>query len=151
MRSALLVIVALGIAPVVAKDHAERRPALTAQYVRECGSCHTPFAPRTLPAASWNEIMAGLERHFGTDASIDAATLKAIRAWLEENAAAGKRASSPPPENRITRSDWFVRKHRKIAPATWQKPSIRKSSNCAACHPQADQGSFHEHDVRVAQ
>lgn len=125
------------------------RAPLPSQYVQECGSCHVPYAPRLLPAASWRAIMAGLDRHFGTDASLDAPTANAIGAWLEANAGSGKRAASMPPENRITRSAWFLHEHDEIAPSTWRLPSVKKPSNCGACHAGAAQGAFDEHDVRI--
>ncbi|HSN19776.1 MAG TPA: diheme cytochrome c [Usitatibacter sp.] len=128
--------------------HRARAPLLP-QYAQECGSCHVPYAPRLLPAASWRDLVARLERHFGTDASLDAATAKAIGAWLEANAASGKRAASAPPENRITRSAWFLHEHDEIAPATWRRPAIKSASNCAACHAGAEQGVFDEHDIRI--
>jgi hypothetical protein len=134
-----------------AGDHEAKRSRapLTPQYVQECGSCHVPYAPRFLPAASWRAIMDGLHRHFGTDASLDEPTAKAIGAWLEENAANGKRAASIPPENRITRTAWFLHEHDEIAPSTWRLPSVRKPSHCDACHAGAAQGAFDEHDVRI--
>ena len=140
---------ALAIASASAKEHEARAVAALPQYAQECGSCHVPFAPRLLPASSWRELMTGLPRHFGTDASLDDATAKAIGAWLEANAASGKRGAAPAPENRITRTAWFVHEHDEIAPATWGRASIKRPSNCAACHAGAERGAFHEHDVRI--
>jgi hypothetical protein len=136
-------------APAVAlAGHGTRAPLLP-RYAQECGSCHVPFAPRSLPAASWRDLMGGLARHFGTDASLDAGTSAAIGAWLEANAGNGKRARVAPPGNRITRSDWFTHEHGKIAPEVWRRLAIGTSSNCAACHAGAEQGAFDEHDVRI--
>jgi hypothetical protein len=136
---------------VLAGEHEGKRArvALLPQYAQECGSCHVPFAPRLLPAASWRAIVGGLDKHFGTDASLDAPTAKAIGAWLEANAGTGKRAASMPPENRITRSAWFLHEHDEIAPSTWRLPSVQKPSNCGACHAGVAQGAFDEHDVRI--
>ena len=107
-----------------------------------------PFAPRLLPPASWRALVGGLDRHFGTDASLDSGTAAAIGAWLEANAS-GKRDRTAPPENRITRSAWFLREHDEIAPATWQRPAVKGPTNCAACHAGAEKGVFDEHDVRI--
>lgn len=132
-----------------AKEPRKRAVPPPPQYVQECGSCHVPYAPRLLPEASWRALMGGLARHFDSDASLDDASAKAIGAWLEANAATGKRAASPAPDHRITRSSWFLREHGGIAPAVWRRASVKGPSNCAACHAGAEQGVFNEHDVRI--
>ena len=43
-------------------------------YVQECGSCHAAYPPGMLPARSWQRVMGGLDRHYGSDASLDAPT-----------------------------------------------------------------------------
>ena len=40
-------------------------------YVRECGDCHVAYPPGLLPATSWRRLMAGLDRHYGSDASLE--------------------------------------------------------------------------------
>jgi len=57
--------------------------------------------------------------------------------------------TSAPPEDRITKSDWFVRKHRRIEPAVWRHASVKSAANCAACHTGADRGQFNDGDLRV--
>src|SRR6476469_323579 len=52
-------------------------------WSRECGSCHIAYPPRLLPAASWQAIMQGLDRHFGSDATIDASAASSIGAFLQ--------------------------------------------------------------------
>ncbi|HJV87930.1 MAG TPA: diheme cytochrome c [Noviherbaspirillum sp.] len=130
-------------------DHHGRRVPLSPQYKQECGSCHVPYPPGLLPAASWQRLMQNLPQHFGTDASLDPAATKQIAAWLDANAGTGKRAREEPPQDRITKSAWFVRKHDEVPAADWKRPAIKSAANCAACHPQADQGAFNEHDVRI--
>jgi mono/diheme cytochrome c family protein len=127
------------------------RPAVTPlpAYKQECAACHTAFPPGALPAQSWQRLMSNLPQHFGTDASLDPATVKALSGWLTANAGTWKRVREVPPEDRITRSAWFVRKHHEIAPATWQRASIKSASNCMACHTRADQGDFEEDHVRI--
>ena len=58
-------------------------PPTHAAWKAECGSCHVPYPPRLLPAESWRALMDGLDRHFGTDATLDATTAASIRAFLE--------------------------------------------------------------------
>lgn len=124
---------------------------LPPRYVQECGSCHVPYPPAMLPAPSWQRLMQGLERHFGTDAALDAASVQEISQWLQRHAGTYKRVREEPPEDRITRSAWFVRKHRadEVPPQLWQHPQVRSPSNCAACHTQAAQGRFDERDIRL--
>lgn len=128
-----------------------RSTPLLPDYVQECGACHTPFAPGLLPAASWQRLMTNLPRHFGTDASTDADAQRTLSAWLVQNAGTSKRGREEPPEDRITRAAWFTREHREFNASTWQRPAIKSPANCGACHTQATQGRFSEHDVRVPQ
>jgi hypothetical protein len=117
-------------------------------YQRECASCHVAYPPGLLPAASWERLMQSLPRHFGTDASLDEAQVREISGWLVRNA--GSRASvQAAPEDRITRTPWFIREHRKVPQGAWARVSIKSAANCAACHPQADQGDFDEHAIRI--
>ena len=102
-----------------------------------------------LPASSWRRLMDGLEQHFGTDASLDAATTRQIGDWLQQHAATGGRTAQAPPQDRITRSSWFERKHRKIDPAVWQHASVKSAANCAACHAGAAQGDFDDDRIQV--
>lgn len=118
-------------------------------YQQECAACHIPYPAGMLPAASWAHLMGILQRHFGTDASLDPATLKELSAWLAANAGTYKRVREAPPEDRITRSAWFVRKHDEVAPAAWKSPAVKSAANCSACHAQAEKGDFNEHDVRI--
>jgi hypothetical protein len=100
-------------------------------YREECGSCHVPYPPRLLPAASWRELMSALERHFGTDASLEPAAHAGIERFLAANA--GRRGASTP---RITETRWFRKEHRgEISPT--QNPA-----NCAACHARAEDGYY---------
>jgi cytochrome b len=56
-------------------------------YAEECGTCHDDFHPSLLPTASWAALIAGLEDHFGEDASFDPVRAEEIAAWLTTNAA----------------------------------------------------------------
>jgi nitrate/TMAO reductase-like tetraheme cytochrome c subunit len=150
-RALCAVLATLAVAGAAFADdgkHATRVPLLP-QYRQECGACHVAYPPALLPGASWQRVVANLQRHFGTDASTDAAAVKELSAWLAANAGSYKRVREQPPEDRITRSAWFVRKHDEIAAATWKSPAVKSAANCNACHARADQGEFNEHDVRI--
>ncbi|MGE5450523.1 MAG: diheme cytochrome c [Acidobacteriota bacterium] len=125
-----------------------RVPLLPA-YQQECAACHMAYPPGMLPAASWQSIMSGLPKHYGSDASLDAASVKKLTAWLTANAAASPRMSARPPQDRITQAAWFVRKHDEISASVWKRPSIKSAANCMACHAGAEQGDFNEHRVRI--
>ena len=133
-----------------AGDHERAlRVAPLPQYTQECASCHIAYPPGLLPAATWQRLMANLPRHFGTDASVDATTKKELSAWLAANAGTSRRAREVPPEDRITRSAWFEREHNEVPARIWRSPAVKSSSNCSACHAQAEQGDFNEHNVRI--
>jgi hypothetical protein len=118
-------------------------------YLQECGSCHVAYPPGLLPAQSWQRLMGQLEQHFGSDASLDAATTRELADWLQSHAASSGRRAPPPQEDRITRSAWFQREHRKLDAAVWALPSVKSAANCGACHTQAERGSFREHELRA--
>jgi len=151
LRAVLGLIVGLGLAHAVLADDGSRAPQvpLLPAYQQECAACHVAYPPGMLPAASWQRVMGNLSHHYGTDASLDPAAAKAISAWLSANAGTYKRVREEPPEDRITRSAWFVRKHDEVPAAAWKRPVVKSASNCAACHAQADQGDFNERNVRI--
>lgn len=146
--AALLSMAAL-TAPVWASEGRNMPQRVLPAYQQECAACHVAYPPGVLPGVSWQRIMNGLQHHYGTDASLDEASVKQINAWLQANAGTYKRVErTPPPEDRITRSPWFERKHRNLDAAVWKTPSIKSAANCAACHSGADQGRFDDDNLR---
>ncbi|OYT87974.1 MAG: cytochrome C [Burkholderiales bacterium PBB3] len=137
--------------PVAIADSGKNAVPLLPKYKQECAACHTAYQPGMLPAASWQRLMGGLHRHHGTDASLDPSDVREISAWLNANAGTFRGARDEPPEDRITKSEWFVRKHnaREIAPTVWKRAAIGSPSNCQACHTNAEQGKFNERDIRI--
>lgn len=148
-RLAALLVTLLSALPALSDG--VRLPAqVPPAYRSECGACHVAYPPGLLPAASWQRLMGNLERHYGTDATLDAATVQQLASWLQAHAGTGKRVGTePPPQDRITRSAWFERKHRRLDDAVWRLPSVKSAANCAACHGGAEQGRFDEHDLRM--
>jgi mono/diheme cytochrome c family protein len=138
------------------RRESERRPSANSvrvgmpkAYQSECASCHMAYEPRFLPAASWQRMMNTLDKHYGTDASIDAATAKTISTWLQANAGSSNRLGSTPPEDRITRTRWFLHEHDEIPASTLKRPKIGSAANCMACHTGADKGNYDEDSVRI--
>jgi hypothetical protein len=152
----MLAVVLLLIGGIMPAAHAEdddddeRMPAVkNALWQSECGSCHVAFPPRLLPAESWRAVMAGLDRHFGSDASLEPAVASEIGAFLEKNADGRRHAASTRPVLRITETRWFVREHDEVPARTWKNPKVKSAANCAACHTQAESGNFSEHGIRI--
>jgi mono/diheme cytochrome c family protein len=119
---------------------AARPTAPGALFAQECAACHIAYPPNMLPASSWRHLMASLERHFGTDASLDAAATAAVAGWLETNA--GRAEPAPVPQDRITRSAWFAREHEEAGRKRRAGTAPRSMSDCAACHADATRGRF---------
>jgi len=148
LLGALALLPALWSASARAEEHGTGVSA-TPLYTQECAACHLAYPPGMLPASSWQRLTGKLTQHFGVDASLDAATLAKLTPWLLANAGTVRRIAESPPEDRISRSPWFVRKHHEIAADTWKRASIKSASNCAACHRGADRGDFDEDNVRI--
>ena len=150
LRTALLVgLSALGFASGAQADFGRSNPAPLPLYKTECAACHIAYPAGMLSAPSWQQLMIGLPKHFGTDASLDAATAKPISAWLQANAGTGRRFSDAPPDNRISKSSWFVRQHDEVSTAVFKRASVGGAVNCGACHGHAAEGNFNEHEVRI--
>jgi cytochrome c553 len=155
--TARLVLASVAVALLVAVpgvqasggNETARSTARDERYVAECGSCHVAYPPRLLPAASWRQVMGSLERHFGSDASIEPALAQDIAAFLERNAGAPQRLGADPATPRVSATQWFVRKHAKVPEAAWQRPAIGRASNCGACHVEAAAGDFRKRHLDI--
>jgi Dihaem cytochrome c len=123
-------------------------PDMPKAYTAECAACHVAYPPGLLPARSWQRMMGSLDRHYGTDASLDAATVSQLAGWLQAHAGTHSRVSEAPPEDRLTRSAWFERKHRSVEAAVWRLPSVKSAANCAACHGGAERGQYDDDHLR---
>jgi hypothetical protein len=149
LRIFIAATVSCGFAHNALADSNGRAVPLLPLYKQECASCHVAYPPTLMPAASWSRIMANLPKHFGTDASLDPATTQELSGWIHSHAGTYKRVSEEPPQDRITRTVWFDRKHREVASATWKLASVKSAANCGACHTQADTGDFNERNIRT--
>lgn len=125
----------------------------------ECSGCHNLFHPTLLPAASWRKVMNGLSNHFGDDASLEPETRAEIEDYLTAYSAersmseASKKLSASIKDNdtpvRVTEIAYWRRKHSEIRDDVWKRKSVMDSSNCGACHPGAEEGSFEDADIRI--
>jgi hypothetical protein len=148
-RLLLVLLAAAGLGPAALADGGKRQVPLLPRYQQECAACHLAYPPAMLPAASWRRLMNDLPRHYGTDASLDAAAVQEIGSWLGTHAGTYKRVREEPPQDRITRSAWFIREHDEVPAATWKLSAVKSAANCAACHQGAEQGSFSERNIRI--
>lgn len=120
-----------------------------ASYDAECASCHMAYPPALLSAKSWENVMSSLGKHFGTDASLDAKTQAEITQWLVKNAASRQKYMELAPDNRITKTSWFIRKHDEVRPDVWKRAGVKSPANCGACHIDAAKGNFNENNIKI--
>jgi len=156
IRSLLLATLAAAALTAQARYNGEDRgkpvmpSEVNAKWQAECGSCHMAYPPGLLPAASWKKVMAGLDKHFGTDASLSAADAQQITSYLTKYPSNRWTSSAAP--LRITDGEWFKAKHfnkGEIAPEVWKRASVNSPGNCSACHTGAEKGDFNEHNIRI--
>ena len=149
MKTVLAFVLVGSLAGLAHADDPRMPAQVPESYRSECAACHVAYPPGFLPADSWQRILSGLDRHFGSDASLDARQVREIGDWLAAHSGSGRRTRESPPEDRITRAAWFVREHRQVDAALWRHPQVRSAAQCQACHVQAAQGRFDEHQIRM--
>lgn len=150
-KSLVLSGLLLACSAAVHADFGGGRIPMLPKYQQECAACHIAYPPGMLPAVSWQHLLGSLTQHYGTDASLDEASVREIGAWLQTHAGTYKRVNEAPPQDRITKSAWFLRKHRagEVPPEVWKRAAVGSASNCAACHTQAADGRFNERDIKI--
>lgn len=151
VASCIVVPVARGAAPAAAATRGSpaapavtRTPTPAESYAEECGSCHVPYPVKMLAPMEWNAVLARLDRHYGIDATLDAAALARVAAAVgiaPPRAAASTNAGLP----RITTQPWFQREHSPRKLARHGQPSV-KLSQCDSCHEGAASGRFEEEE-----
>lgn len=140
----LVLLFAVTLSPfATARDNVWEPGEDNAAWRAECGACHIAFPPALLSASDWLEIMSRLDKHFGTDASLDARKRQEISDYLKRNGASNRLFGSSEELPRITSSDRFVNKHRG-AIRLWRKGQIKTLSDCAACHKDSDRETMNE-------
>lgn len=131
------------------EDKGQRPTVTNAKWKEECGACHFAYPPRFLPVESWRAVMSGLDKHFGSNAGLDAASANEITDFLVKHAGTKKNGASDKPLLRITETRWFKSEHRKVAEHTWKNPKVKSPANCAACHTLAESGNFGERSLKI--
>lgn len=115
-------------------------------WLNECGGCHVAYPPALLTAPAWRTVMAGLDRHFGSDASLDETTRADLTRFLETHAARSPRLAAR--DGRITGTAWFRHEHDEL-PARMRTAGVKSMAQCEACHAGAARGDYDEDRVRV--
>lgn len=146
MRTTILILGILAALPASAEGFRSNTP-YPADYKAECGSCHDPFPPGMLNRHDWGAVMGSLDKHYGTDASLDDKTAAGIRAWLEQHAGRRANAGGTPP--RFTTSRWFKREHREVPASSLQALGIKSPTQCSGCHKGAAKGNFDENEIVI--
>lgn len=118
-------------------------------YVSECGSCHLAYPPVLLASENWLQLLENLDNHFGSEATLSPEIHRELKNFLANNGGNASRIGATGEPPRITRSNRFLRKHRKLPSHYWQDPRVRSAANCEACHTRAGSGSYSEHDMNI--
>jgi len=139
---------------------ADVRPVDNTEYRKECGACHFAYQPGLLPSRSWKKLMAGLENHFGEDASLDPEITRRLTDYMVRNAAdnsdfrrsrsiANSLGEDEAPL-RITELRYFRADHREIPVRMFKgNDRVRSLSNCNACHQTAAEGNYSERSIQI--
>lgn len=146
MKSRQWLWLCLLLASAASADTFRAPPQAPVQWKTECSACHITYPPQLLAAPDWRSLMQGLDKHFGSDASLGAADASTIAAFLQKYAPAGG-GRFDAPSGRISDTAWFQRKHHEIPPQAFKSREIRSAANCQACHAKAEQGGFSEHEL----
>lgn len=117
------------------------------KWQAECGSCHMAYPPQLLTAENWRQMMKGLDRHFGANATLDTKENAEILAFLERYAARDRKYSAN--TLRISDTAWFQRKHREVSNSDWSHAKVKSRANCTACHVTAERGDWSERSIRM--
>ncbi len=130
-----------------------------ALWREECGACHLAFYPGLLPARSWQRMMVEPSAHFGEDLYLEQETIDAIRTFLVANSAEQAQTEAAWKINRsiareetplrITEVPYWREKHHEITDRIWRRPGIEGKVNCAACHLDAEEGTFEDAAMRI--
>jgi cytochrome b len=125
----------------------------------ECGSCHLAYHPVLLPARSWDRLLREQADHFGDDLALDAGTVAAIGTFLRAYAAERElteaawktHTTTPPGESplRISETRYWRARHRDISDAVFDTKPVAGRHDCAACHLDAEQGTFEDAAMHI--
>ncbi len=115
-------------------------------YATDCGDCHTAYPPYMFPKKSWKRIIDKLDNHFNeriTENNISMGARESIRKYLYANSAEHstremaykmlKSIGDKAPKS-TSKVMYWRNTHADIDPSVYKRKSIKKKSNCKACH-----------------
>ncbi len=130
-----------------------------ALWREECGSCHLAFHPSLLPSRSWQLMIKQQSAHFNEDLYLEPEVQQEILQFLVQNSAENELTEPAYKINRsiaksdtllrISKTPYWIKKHKDIEKHNWQVESVRTEANCAACHLDADAGTFEDAAMRL--
>jgi hypothetical protein len=145
----LAALAAAALFPLCAFAHQPAIPAtIPPAYISECGSCHVAYPPALLSASDWQDVMRGLDKHYGDNAGLDEDIRRQIEDFLVRNAEPHWQAHFPsgnPP--RLTTTIWYRVHHLELPDDIWSDKRVGSPSNCAACHAKAERLLFDKRDM----
>ncbi len=129
-------------------------------YLEECGGCHFAYPPGLLPARGWDELIRGLEDHFGDNAELMDEDRPLILDYLIQHAAetSDRRRSvqvarsipSTMTPIRISEVPYIKMVHEEIpARLIDENPKVEGRAYCDACHVDADKGYYNDANIEI--
>jgi hypothetical protein len=125
------ILLVLGMSQAHA-DSGKQSVLASSKWKEECSSCHVAYPPEMLAADNWQRLMNTLDRHFGSNATLNTKDNKTILDFLLRHAGSGKQYTAD--SLRISDTPLFKRRHRSIAPGEWTHQNVKSRSNCSGCH-----------------
>jgi len=136
------------------------KPVRNSIYADQCGACHFAYQPELMPAESWNQILDGIDDHFGETVDLDGEARREILGYLTSNAANTSsaelsrkimRSLSGRTPMRITDIPYVRKEHHELPPQVLTRPSVGSLANCIACHQTAEKGLYDDDWVSIPQ
>lgn len=125
----------------------------------DCGECHFAFHPTLLPERSWRLLFEQQHEHFGEDLDLDEDRLAGLLDFHTRYSAESELTEfsrkilfyTPADQTplRITKTHYWVKKHKNIDEEVWKHKKVKIKGNCNACHLDADEGTYEDSNMRL--
>jgi len=118
------------------------------KWKEECAtSCHLGYPPQLMTEENWYQLMARLDKHFGSNVALDPKDNKEILEFLLNNSGLNSGGKSSTTGLRVTDTPWFSFEHRYVS-NVWHDPAIKNRANCTICHINAERGDWSKRGVK---
>lgn len=131
MKRLLVLLSILWVGQAVAETDQTGSPSYR-KWKAECSGCHVAFPPQMLSSENWQELMGKLDKHFGSNATIESKDRRLILDFLKRYGGSGPNYTAA--SLRISETPWYLREHRVISEEEWRRPDVKTRANCGACH-----------------